>query len=112
MICLPPVQLTVQTQNSICRKGEKSLIKGWQFIVQNLDQLYVLDSSAHKTTHHDITYTSVIKVMLKPNKLELNTISGIMFKAMTLFMWVIIRDTFMQSFNPKFFPINQSDSLT
>ena len=36
-----------------------------QFTVQNLDQLCVLVSSAHKATSCDITYT-VLKVMLKP----------------------------------------------
>ena len=30
---------------------------GGQFTVQNLDQLYVLVSSAHKTTRHDMTCT-------------------------------------------------------
>ena len=31
------------------------LTDDWQFTVQNLDQLYVLVSSAHKTTHHDMS---------------------------------------------------------
>ena len=30
---------------------------GWQFTVQNLDQLCVLVSSALQTTHRDMTYT-------------------------------------------------------
>ena len=38
-----------------------------QFTVQNLDQLFVLVSSAHKTTCHDMTYT-VLKAMLYQNK--------------------------------------------
>ena len=38
---------------------------GRQFTVQNLDQLYVPVSSAHKTTRHDMTYT-VLKATLKP----------------------------------------------
>ena len=42
----------------------KFLTDGRQCTVQNLDQLYVLISSAHKTTHHDMTYT-VLKVTLK-----------------------------------------------
>ena len=33
--------------------------QGLQFTVQNLDQLYVLVSSAHKTTSRDMTYTMV-----------------------------------------------------
>ena len=33
--------------------------------LQNLDQLYVLVSSAHKTTHRDMTCI-VLKVTLKP----------------------------------------------
>ena len=37
------------------------LAPGWQFTVQNLDQLYILLSSSHKTTSHDITF-SVLKV--------------------------------------------------
>ena len=38
---------------------------GWQFTVQNLDQLYVLVYFAHPTTRRDMTKT-VLKVMLKP----------------------------------------------
>ena len=38
---------------------------GRQFTVQKLYQLYVLVSSAHKTTCRDITFT-VLKAMLKP----------------------------------------------
>ena len=37
---------------------------GWHFTVQNHDQLYLLVSSAHKTTRCDMTYT-VVKVTLK-----------------------------------------------
>ena len=33
------------------------LTNGWQFTVQNLDQLYLLVFSAHKTIHYDKTYT-------------------------------------------------------
>ena len=29
----------------------------WQLTVQNLDQLYVMVSSAHKTSHRNMTYT-------------------------------------------------------
>ena len=39
---------------------------GRRFTVQNLDQLCVLVSSAHKITHCDITHTNVLKVTLKP----------------------------------------------
>ena len=39
---------------------------GQQFIVQSLDQLYVLVSFAHKTIHRDMTHT-VLQVTLKPN---------------------------------------------
>ena len=42
-----------------------ALTGGLQFTVQNLDQLYVLVSSAHKTTCHDMTCT-VLKAMLNP----------------------------------------------
>ena len=35
-----------------------------QFTVQNIDKLYVLVSSTHKTTRRDMTYT-VLKVTLK-----------------------------------------------
>ena len=45
-------------------KSWKLGTNGWQFRVQNLDQLHVLVSSAHKTTCRDMTYT-VLKVMLK-----------------------------------------------
>ena len=45
----------------------KVVTDGWQFTVQNLDQLYVLVSSAHKTTRRDMTY-AVLKVTLNPNK--------------------------------------------
>ena len=41
------------------------LTNGRHFTVQNLDQLYVLVSTALKTTHRDMTCT-VPKVMLKP----------------------------------------------
>ena len=33
------------------------LVVGWQFTVQNLDQLYVLVSSAFQNTRHDMTCT-------------------------------------------------------
>ena len=35
----------------------KLLTEGQQFAVQNLDQLYVLVSSSHKTTHRDMICT-------------------------------------------------------
>ena len=38
---------------------------GRQFTLPNLDQQYVLFSSAHKTTHRDMTST-VLKATLKP----------------------------------------------
>ena len=41
------------------------LTDGWQFTEQNLDQLYVLFSFAHKTTCSDMTST-VLKGTLKP----------------------------------------------
>ena len=41
------------------------LTDGRQFTVQNLDQQYVLASSAHKTTCGDMTYT-VLKASLNP----------------------------------------------
>ena len=39
------------------RPQEGKLAIGRQFIVQNLDQLYVLVSCAHKTINRDMTYT-------------------------------------------------------
>ena len=42
-----------------------SLTNGRQFTVQNLDQLYVLVSSAHKTARRDMTCT-VFEVDVKP----------------------------------------------
>ena len=42
---------------------------GRQFAVQNLDQLYIPGSSAHKTTNDDMTYT-VLKGMLKLNGIQ------------------------------------------
>ena len=47
--------------------GYQSLAVGRQFTVQNHDQLYVLVSSAHKTTHRDMTCT-VLRVTSNPNK--------------------------------------------
>ena len=41
------------------------LVVGWQFTVQNLDQLYVLVSSALTTIRRDMTCT-VLKVMQNP----------------------------------------------
>ena len=42
------------------------LTDGWQFTVQNLDQLYVLVSSAHKTTQHDLTHMYSVASNVKP----------------------------------------------
>ena len=47
----------------------KLLTDGRQFTVQNFDQLYVLVSSAHKTTRCDITCT-VLKATYTLNKLK------------------------------------------
>ena len=44
------------------------LTSGLQFTVQNLDQLHVLVSSAHKTTRLDITYSVESDVKRKTNK--------------------------------------------
>ena len=48
---------------SLMWKSWLLLTDGWQFTVQNLYQLYILVSSAHKTTHQDMTGT-VLKTML------------------------------------------------
>ena len=61
--CPPPPRSVVQTPYPMCESW-LLLINGRQFTVQNLDQLYVPVSSAHKTTCPDMTYT-VLKVMLK-----------------------------------------------
>ena len=60
---LPLLRLAVQTPDLIW--GSLLLLtEGRQFAVQNLDQLYVLVSSAHKTTHRDMTCT-VLKATKK-----------------------------------------------
>ena len=38
---------------------------GWQFTVQKLDQLYILVCTAHKTTHHDMTYIQCVENNVK-----------------------------------------------
>ena len=48
-----------------CVESWYLLTDGQPFTVQNLDQLYVLVSSAHKTTHRDMSYTE-LKVDVKP----------------------------------------------
>ena len=50
--------------HTLCGESLSLLIDGRQLTVQNLDQLYVVVSSAHKTTHCDMTCT-VLKAMLK-----------------------------------------------
>ena len=50
---------------TLCGKLGSCLTNGRQFTVQNLDQLYVLVSSVHKTSRPDMTCT-VLKGTLKP----------------------------------------------
>ena len=51
---------------SLMWKSWLLLTDGRQFTVQNLYQLYVLVSSAHKTTHQDMTGTMLLsKIKLK-----------------------------------------------
>ena len=47
---LPPLRSAVQTLDPMWESWQL-LSDGLQFTVQNLDRLYVLVSSAHKTTH-------------------------------------------------------------
>ena len=49
--------------------GKLVVAIGQQFTVQNLDQLYILVSSALPTTHCDMTYT-VLKGCKTPNKIN------------------------------------------
>ena len=58
---LPRLRWAVQTLDLI-PESWSLLTNGQQFTIQNLDQLYVLVSYAHKTTSHDITRT-VLKAM-------------------------------------------------
>ena len=57
-------ELAVQTPDPM-QESWQLLTNRRQFTVQNFDQLYVLVSSGHKTTRHDMTCT-VLKKMLKP----------------------------------------------
>ena len=54
--CLPPLRSVVQIPNPVWESWSL-LTDGREFTVQNLGQLYILVSSAHKTTHRDMTYT-------------------------------------------------------
>ena len=63
--------VTLSPPTSEVRFGSRPYLKyeswyllavGWQFTVQNLDQLYVLVSSALPTTRHEMTCT-VLKAM-------------------------------------------------
>ena len=56
---LPPLRTVVRTPDLM---GESWCLHtdGLQFTVQKLDQLYVLVSSAHKTTRHDMTTQQAI----------------------------------------------------
>ena len=60
----PTSEVSSSYPNPLFERGS-FLTDGRQFTVQNLDQLYVLVSSAHKTTSGDMTYT-VLKAMLNP----------------------------------------------
>ena len=51
--CLPAQRSGFSSWSDL--KVGKLVVACWQFTVQNLDQLYVLVSSAHKTTRHHIT---------------------------------------------------------
>ena len=49
-----------QTKTEVTTKPRPSygmVVAGQQFTEQNIDQLHVLISSAHETTHRDMTYT-------------------------------------------------------
>ena len=52
--CLPPVRSELKSQPDFTWESWKMLAVGRQFTVQNLDQLYVLVSSALPTTRHNI----------------------------------------------------------
>ena len=58
---LPPFRAAVSTTDPIFESWY-FLTNGWQFTVQNLNQVYVLVSSAHKTTLRDMTYTILSEV--------------------------------------------------
>ena len=49
--CLPPLRSAVQDPDPMWESW-KLLTNGHQFTVQNFGQLYLLVSSAHKTTRH------------------------------------------------------------
>ena len=55
---IPTSEVGGQTPNLIWESW-KLLTDGQQVTVQNLDQLYVLVSSAHKTNRHDMTCTAL-----------------------------------------------------
>ena len=59
--CLPMV-------GSLHWKVGSLLTDGQQFTVRNLDQAYLLVSSAHKTTRRDMTCTVLKKRRKTPNK--------------------------------------------
>ena len=62
-ICLPPLSSEFESQPGVKWESWQLLADGQQFTVQNLDQLYVLVSSAHKTTHHDMTCTVMVEIL-------------------------------------------------
>ena len=55
--CLPPPRSEFESQPDLMWESWYLLAIGRQFRVQNLDQLYVLVSSALPMTHHNITIT-------------------------------------------------------
>ena len=61
---LPPLRPSVQSQDPMWDSWY-FFTDGWQFTSQNLDQLYVLVSSAHKTTHRDMSFP-VLKAQNQP----------------------------------------------
>ena len=67
-----PFIILVYIDNDFCVTNVNPMCVRWQFFtefqqftVQQLDQIYVLVSTAHKTSKSDMTYT-VLKAMLKP----------------------------------------------
>ena len=56
IVSLPPLRLAAQNPDLMWKRWW-FFTDGQQFTVQNLDQLYILVSSAHKTTSRDMTCT-------------------------------------------------------
>ena len=53
----PTSEVSGSNPDDLMWEGWLLFADGWRFTVQNLDQLYVLVSSAHKTTRHHMTCT-------------------------------------------------------